>query len=232
MNGSRLNQLGALGGVLFIIMSLTAQAMIQVGSVEPAFNASAAEIAAFFSSRNNQLSPIASYVNLLSTIPLLWFLGVLWSELQASETGPAWLSLVAFGSGLAAAGTIIFAPVGWDLAMLRVGEGLDPAIATLLFDQGNLGFANYQVALAGMMLAAGIVGVRDGALPRWLAWFGLVAAVLLLVGRWFWFEPSPHIFVPYLLFAVWLISTSVVLFRRVRKTQSTAALSTATGGAS
>lgn len=216
MSQSRWNQIGAACGILFILMSLGSQFLIQVGGLEPTFNAPAADILTFYENRDPALSALGGYLTVLSSIPFLWFIGVLWGVLRQHEPEPGWLSLVAFGSGLLAISAVILAAGGWELALIRINEGLTGDIARLTFDQGNLGFANYQVALGGLALATGIVALRDGALPRWLGWLGVVTAVLLFVNRWFWFEPSPLIFVPYMLFMVWLFATSAVLIRKVR----------------
>ena len=52
--------------------------------------------------------------------------------------------------------------------------------------------------------AASIVILRTGVLPRWLAWLGFVCAVVLLFGV---------VFLPMIALPIWLIATSIVLFR-------------------
>ena len=39
---------------------------------------------------------------------------------------------------------------------------------------------------AGILIAAGILSIRTGALPKWLGWAGLVVALGLLIARAFW----------------------------------------------
>lgn len=220
MTKSQWTQIGAAGGILFVVMGFSAQMLIQVGGMEPAFNAPVEEIMAFYNARNLQLSALGSYISVLSAIPFIWFLAVLAGVLRQYEGEPGWLSLATFGSGLLSIGAVVLAAGGWDLALLRISEGLDPGIARLTFDQGNLGFANYQVALGGLALTTGIIGVRDGAFARWLGWLGIVTGVLLFIGRWFWFEPTMLIFLPYMLFYVWLITTSVALILKVRRAEA------------
>ena len=209
-------QIGAAGGIAFVVMQLAGQALIQVGGSEPAFDAPAAEIESFFINRNLQLASLGGFLSLLSIIALLWFLGALWARLRRHEGEPGWLSLVALASGVAGVAIILGGGGGWELAILRMNEGLEAETLRLLFDQGNLAFATFWVALAGMLLAAGVVAIRDGALPRWLGWFGLVVAVALLAARAVWFTASGVKFMPYLLFWVWLIAASIVLIRRAR----------------
>ena len=55
-----------------------------------------------------------------------------------------------------------------------------------------------------MIDSTAIVIMRTGALPKWLAWLGFVAAVVLLFGV---------LFLPMIALPIWLIAASVVLFR-------------------
>ena len=159
-------QIGAAGGIAYVVMQLVSQALIQVGGSEPPFNAPAPDIEAFFMNRNFQLASLGGFLSVLSVIAFLWFLGALWAGLRRHEGEPAWLSLVALASGVAGIATILGGGGGWEMAILRVNEGLEAETLQLLFDQGNLSFATFWVALSGMLLATGVVAIRDGALPR------------------------------------------------------------------
>jgi hypothetical protein len=213
MADKRWRQLGAMGGIIFLVIQFLAQGLIQVGGAEPSFDAGTGEIVDFFMNRDLGLFKIGSLLSVFSFIAFIWFLGVLLARLQESEEKPAWISLIAFGSGLLSVAVIIGGG-GWELALFRVNESLSPDIARYAFDQGNLAFATYWVALASMMLASSVVIIRYDPLPRWLGWYGLAAALALFIARIFWDTPTFLIFVPYMLFSLWIIITSVMLFRR------------------
>lgn len=215
MSKKRWEQMGAAGGIAFVVLQILSQALIQIGGTEPSFNASPQEIVDFFINRNPQLFAVGSLLSALSVIAFLWFLGVLWAVLRVHEGEPGWLSLVAFGSGLVGLATVLSAGSGWTLAVFRMGEGLEPQMARFLFDHGNFGFATFWVVLASFLLATGVVSIRDRALPLWLGWFGVIIAVAFLVARAFWAAPSGMVFTPYVLFWLWLIMASIVLIRRV-----------------
>jgi len=212
MSKTTWKKIGALGGIAFVVLQLTAQGLIQIGGAEPAFNATAQEILDFFTARNKPLFVIGGYLSTLSIIAFLWFLGSLWGTLKHGEGDPAWMSLVAVASGL-----FVMAPIatsgGWALAIFRIGEGLDPQLARLLFDQGNYAFATLWVFVSSFLVSAGVVILQSEVLPKWLAWFGFVIAVLSLVSRAFWTYPNMIIFMPYTLFWVWLIAASIALVR-------------------
>ena len=218
MSNSRWEQIGAAGGIVFVVLQMAAQALIQVGGVESPFDATAEPIVAFFMARNSQFFALGDYLSSLSLIAFLWFLGSLWSALRRAEGEPAWLSFVATASGLMIVAAVS-AGGGWPLAVFRRGEGLDPQIARLLFDQGNFAFANAWVMLASLSLATGLVSIRTGALPRWLGWSGVLIAGGLLAARAVW-ASSGLVFVPFGLCYLWLIAISVVLIHRARATES------------
>lgn len=209
-----LGRIAGAGGLAFVLLQLVGQGLIQVGGAEPAFDAPAEEVVRFFEARNRALFEIGNYVSLLSFVAWIWFLGALWARLRLAEPRPAWLALVAFGSGLMFLAAL---SAGWYLAMFRLEEGLDPQLARLVFDMGNLGFANSWVPLGSMLLASGAVVLRTNALPRWLGWLALATAPLLLAARavWTW----PIAFVPYVLFWIWVVAASVVLLRRTAGAQ-------------
>jgi hypothetical protein len=213
MSKKRWEQIGAAGGIAFVVLQLASQALIQIGGAEPAFTATAQEIADFFNNRDLTLAPIGGFLASLSVIALIFFLGVLWAALSRHEESPSWMSIVAIGSGLVAI-AVTLGGGGWALAIMRVEEGLDPASARLLFDQGNFNFAQLWVPLASMLLATGFVALRDGAFSRWFGWFSLIVALALLISRAVWTAPSGMAFIGYILFWLWLIIASVILIRR------------------
>ena len=212
MSDKRYKQLGAAGGIAFVLLQLFSQSLIQVGGAEPPFAAPADTIAAFFLQRSIPLFSIGGFLAAFSSLTLLWFGGVLWTELQRCEQKPAWISAVSLASVIALV-AVSMTGSGWELAVFRSNDGLSPEMARTLFDQGNFMFATIWVIAANFLLASSVVGLKDKALPRWLSWLGLITAVGLLIARAFW-ASSGLAFVPYMLFWVWLIATSIILMRR------------------
>jgi len=212
MTKKRWEQIAAAGGIGFVVLQLTSQALIQIGGAEPAFTASAKEIVDFFSDRDPSLAPIGSFLSSLSVIAILFFLGALWASLSRYEESPSWLSHLAFGSGLVAA-AVTLGGGGWALAIFRMEEGLDPVMAQMLFDQGNFTFAQLWVPLAAMLLATGIITLRDGAFSKWFGWYSLIVSLALLVSRAFWAAAGGAAFTGYVLFWLWLIIASILLIR-------------------
>ena len=174
MTGSSANrlleQVGAAGGIAFVVLQLVSQVLLSVGGAEPRFDAGSEKIAQFFADRNSELVWAGAYLATLAFLPFLWFLGAVWSALHRAEEAPAWLSLVALGSGLVAVAIGLVAVLFWPIAVFRVDEGLDPEIGRLVFDLGNYAFVTFWVVIASFVLAVGLAALRTGALPRWLGW--------------------------------------------------------------
>lgn len=209
-----MKRFAAAAAIAFPVLQMLSQGFIQIGGAEPSFAAPASEITVFFENRNPALFSIGAYFSILSLVAFLWFLGALWDELKTAEGESGWLSLIAVGSGLVAV-AVLAAPSGWPLAMFRIDQGLDPQIARLLFDHGNLGFANIWVALGSMVLAAGLIIRGSNRFPSWLGWASIVLAAGLLLARAVW--TSAIAFAPYVLFWVWMITLGVIFLRRSQR---------------
>lgn len=217
MDNSRLRTIGASGGILFVVLQVISQFLSLGSGGEPAFSAPGDEILQFFSTTDAQLAEVGAYLSTLAMLALIWFLGVLWRTLSLAEGEPAWLSIVVFGSGLLAIAAGLTTGFGWELALFRIAEGLDPQIARLHFDIGNYAFVTMWVGLASFLLATSAIILQTGVFARWLGWFALILALGLLVSRAFW-AVSGVVFVPYILFWLWLIIVSIVLMRRKEST--------------
>ena len=205
---------GAIGAIAYPILQLISQGLVQFGGAEPSFTAPAQDILLFFQSKDSTIAAIAGYIMVLSVIAFLWFVGVLGRELISAEGGPGWISTIAIGSGLVAASGLLIVG-GWGLAFFRIEEGLDPQIARLLFDEGNLNFANLWVSLGSMLLAAGLIFKESGSYPKWLGTGSIILAVGLILGRAIWTYQIA--FLPYVLFWAWMIAFGVYVLRNRTK---------------
>ena len=198
MTEQRLEKVGAVGGVLFVVLQIVGQSLILVGGSEPAFDASVAEIVDFFEARDSALFNTGSYLSTLSVIPMLAFLASLRSVMRRAEGEGGWLTFATTGAGL-----IVLALIAgggfWHLAVFR-NEGLDPQIARLLFDLGNFNFATIWVVLGALAMSVGVATIWHQVFPKWLGWSGLVIGVGLIAARIFWTTQAA--FAPYVLFWV------------------------------
>ena len=213
MSSKSVQRIAAAGGIAYVVLSSVGQLLIQVGGMEPAFGAGAAEIVGFFESRDRASFQAGGFLSVLGAMAFIWFVASLWAALRRPEPGASTTAMAALGSGMVTAALQFAAGFGWGLAIFRL-DSLSADQARLLFDLGNYTFATLWVPMASMLLAAGIGSMLEGVgLPRWLGWAGIVIAVGLIVAHAFW-ASSAATFVPWTLTWVWIVVTSIVLIRR------------------
>lgn len=195
----------AVAGLATLVLQFGGQALMQSEGKEPTFDASAAEVATFFARTDQELFAAGSYLTVLSTVTFLWFLGGLYSLLRDD-----WRAPVALACGLL---YVARAGVGWELAVFRVPERIDPELARLAFDLGNLSFASAWVALGGFAIATGWTFLANDLGPR-LGWLAIMAGTCLVAARAVWTDS--FWFVGYAMFWLWAICLCAALLRAPR----------------
>lgn len=135
------------------------------------------------------------------------FLGYLYSVLRRAEGEGGWLSATAFGAGLLAL-TIKLGNAAPSFAARDLEEG---PLHTALYTINSVAFVLSMLPLGVLVAAVAILALKTRVLPLWLGLMSAVTAPVLLVNGTF-FEAE---FVPaFLLFALWMVLTSVVLTLR------------------
>jgi hypothetical protein len=158
----------------------------------------------------------------LSILFLILFLGGLWFVLRRHETGAGWLSATALGSGLlvAALQLVLLAfpdaaremgacaggvpPVGGCPLKPRV----DPYVFSVLYGLASSLTVLALTPLALFLGATSGIAIATRALPIWLGWATAVVSLIVLVS-----SVIETVFPSYLLFALWVVVTSVVVAR-------------------
>jgi hypothetical protein len=167
---------------------------------------SAPAILSFFRSLDNRMGWLMSYATSVGLIACLWFAIGLALVLLTYERGVPWRS--AF---LAAAGVVSVVSgqiASWDAAVFRSGS-ITPQVATYAYDLGNISFANSWVAAGAIGICAGLVLLCAPGLPRWAAYWGLVAGVGEVLAR-AWFRHG-FAYAPFALYWAWVLAMSILL---------------------
>jgi hypothetical protein len=141
---------------------------------------------------------------------VLWFVGGLRQRLRAAEGPGGRLANIALG-GAAAFVSMLWigaSALGAVSAGQEFGSIPDLHTADVARYLGATGFVAILIFGAfgaiAMIDAASIVVMRTGILPKWFAWLGFVAAIVLLFGV---------IFLPMIALPIWLLAASYVLFK-------------------
>jgi hypothetical protein len=153
---------------------------------------------------------IAGYLLVLSGVFFLWFLSALRARLLEVEGPAGRLTSIVFGGGLIFvallyAATCCFIFIAGEITFGDV-DNINPELMRVLPDLGfPLLIIGGAFAAIAMIDAASVLIIRTGVLPKWIGWYGFVAAVGLLFAGFF---------LPMVLLLLWVIFVSVVLLRQ------------------
>jgi hypothetical protein len=209
MSGSRRELWTPFAGLAAAVTFVVGVALAASG---PSSNASNAKVLAWYADHSHRTEVIVgAYVLMFFGLFLLWFAAGLRDRLRAAGSTHGRLANVALGGAVLCVGLVWVG--AFALAAIPAGQafGSEPAISSpdVARFLPQLGFGAILVGgmfgAIAMIDAVSIVAMRTGALPRWLVWLGFACGVVLLFGA---------AFLPMLALPIWLIATSIVLFRR------------------
>ena len=216
MNGT-LARLAPIGGIIFAILLV-----IGVGLVgdHPDPDASEQEIVDYFAdSDKHTLNIIGAYLWALAGVAFLLFLTHLRGVLRAAEGAPGTLANLCFASGVVF--TVFLMAGGATIAAVAGAIGFRDAPITsvdLVRTLPQMGYAMILLgggfAAIGVVLTTSIVILQTGVLPQWLAWLGIVVAIVLIFSI---------IFLPMIALVIWILAVSIVLLTRREETATVAA---------
>jgi len=203
MKSSR-NWIAPSTGIVFV--ALFVAILLLIGEGQDASDKTAQEIVNHYKDHETK-ETVASLLIGLAGIFMLFFAGWLRSVLRKAEGEGGILSAVVFGGGVVfAAGAAIGGSI--HHAHPDLADDLAPvaiqAINGIDFDM----FMFFPVGIGTMLIAAGISAIRHGALPKWLAWAGIVVAVLFA---------TPAFFVAFVGIPLWILAVSILGIMRARK---------------
>lgn len=211
MNGAQLARWAPLGGILFVVLIVIGTGLV---GDHPDPDAPEQEITDYLGdSGAHTRNIIGAYLWVLAGIGFLWFLTGLRGVLRAAEGAAGTLSNLGFGAGvvftalLMAAGPAIAAVAG--AIEFRDAPVTDPDFVRVLPQMG------YAILLLGggftaivLVLTTSVVSLQTGVFPQWLAWLGILAAIVLLFAI---------IFLPMIALLVWVLAVAVVMLMRTEE---------------
>ena len=182
-----LSRLGAVCGILYVVLILLGNSMYESG--------------------NETMGLPVELIGMLFFIP---FLGYLYSLLRRAEGEDGWLSATAFGAGLV---EFTIKLVSVIPAFAARTDGLSPQVHQALENMGNFAYIITMLPIGVMMAAVAAVALKTRVLPLWLGLLAALAAPACLVNGMFFnadFGPA------FLLFLLWIVFASAVLTLRGR----------------
>lgn len=206
MSDSRWDRWGPIAGIVFVVLFVAGLLVLNMPDTDDPLN----KIKAFYDDSGNRAQILISmYLLVLSAVFFFWFLASLRARMLAVEAPPGRLTSISFGSGLVFAALVMaaagcFAFIAGEITFGDV-KHINPELERIIPDLGYpiLVIGGMFAAIA-MIDAASILIVRTGFLPKWIGWFGFVAAIGLLFA---------FIFIPMILLVLWVLFVSVALLR-------------------
>jgi Domain of unknown function (DUF4386) len=211
MSHRRVAQLGAGAGIAYVGLAMAGSTVLGGGEGAPPESASPNRLAAYLVAHPTGTRQWAgAFVELLALLALIVFVAYLHTTLRRRDR-QGFLPEVALGAGLVTA-AIKLGSFGPAFAAHYRAKELSPQLVAALLDINSVAFA-LSMALTGLLIAAACgSALASQALPRWLAWAGLVVAALLVgtvpTAVTTGFGPA------FLLGLLWILASSVALVRR------------------
>jgi len=215
-------RIAAVAGGLFVILLLLSNFVTPAAPSRGPFSA---QIVRYYNHNHTGLL-LAGYLAGLSIVLFFLFLGGLRSMLQPAEGGTETLSAAAYAAGVVfTAVALIATAVTITVVFTLHKEGLpDLRIIRALYDM------NHQILHLIFFPTAALIGISSLAMlgrrafPAWLAPAGFVIAVMSLIAAGGLFADTSNLvtslsLIVYLLFSLWVLVVSAVMFRRAPATE-------------
>jgi hypothetical protein len=217
MNNDKHARQGAVGGIVFAILTIVGFAIVI--PKPPDVDSSAATFAAYYVDHQNAIRAGLTIVG-VGIFFYLWFLGSLRSALAAAEGGAGRLTSIAYGAGLIVAAFFVVGLAAGETAAFRPDD-VDPGVTRAFNDFFVVIGAPAATAFTAFFAATALIGFRHAALPRWAAGLSALAAIGALPGIGtsltttgpFAGDGVLGLFVPVFTFVIGLVAISVALMR-------------------
>ena len=212
---------GALGGILFVVVVI---ASIVVSGSTPKSSDSAAKILKSFQDHKDGIK-VSAFIGGLAAVPILWWAGSLYARMRRAEDGQPRLALIAV-LGLVLGGAAQVGMAAVDATVVLTIKTIGASGAKFFFVLGQGFAAAGSVGLAVLVLAVSVLAFRTRVFPIWLAWVGIIDAIAFLVASYSVATTDDAIgafgFASFIIWAIWIIVTSVIMFRGKEPTYGSA----------
>ena len=212
MDDARWEKYAALGGVVFVVLSVVGSF---IAGTPPAADDSATEIAEWFTDHSGAIQA-SQFLNGVALIALTWWGGSLFRRMARAENGRPRLSVVAivglvFGGTFALVSGAIMSATA--LRIDEIGDGAQVFYTVSMVLLSTSGFG-----LVAALAAISALNLRTKMLPQWLTFAGWLVAVLFLIGSIGSATDSAAFgffgLVGFLVWCIWILGVSYEMWKR------------------
>jgi hypothetical protein len=219
---ARLRAWSSLGGIAFAVLAVVGAIFLYDGPQ----GSSPAKMTAWYSSSSNRTHINIGWVLTgLALLFLIWFVAAVRERIAAAEqaSGGSFLStLVTIGGTVFVAAGVCQIGIASGIKTMSDDTYHHQVYSGLIHAAGDASYvilAGSGIAMASMIFAVALAAFSFGLLPRWAAWFGVVAGVAAIFSLFFF---------TMLVWLLWLAVCSVLLYARSPSTaQASGALAAA-----
>jgi hypothetical protein len=209
---TRWERAGAICGLVFIALIVATFFLPATPDLDTPVQEAIADIAA-----DEDGLLLSFYLGGLAAIPLIGFLGAMWSISRRPE-GATMLSGALAVAGGAFVALILAGNGGWVTLTMAVDEGVSPQAVEALLVIDNTLFFGAVFAWAALFAVLAIMGIARSGLSPVLGWAAALVVALILVGMLGVFSEDDDggvlggiVFVGFLLSLLWILVTSVLV---------------------
>jgi hypothetical protein len=192
-------RVGALGIVYAVVFAV---GYVLAGN-GPSETASGAAVVRYYTMHKTS-ETVAVFAVAIASVAFVLFASSLCRFLTRNNDGRFLNSAITAGSAVYATGVLIVALI--TMGLVDAAKHSMGGVAQTL---NVLSSADWVPVVAGISmtaLAAGVISLRTGALPRWLGWISIVLGLMAIAG--------PVGGIAFLLFPVWTLVLAAVIVRR------------------
>ena len=200
VTAAAIGRLAALGGLGFLVTSLASDLVI---GPFPGPYAPPAQLASFYAAHHAQVGTGGLLLALSGVFFVLFGLAI-WARIQQAPASPLLAGLTMIATTLAALTTLASAGTYGVLGDIGGQLGVAPAALQAWHIMGSDGSLADSASTFLFLLTAALAGLLARAVPRWLAWPGLLLAILVLL-------PDQIGFLASLVFPVWAAAAGTFL---------------------
>jgi hypothetical protein len=204
----------ALSGALYVVLFVIGTIVLLGGA--PDSDSAPAKIVQWYSDSGHRDRVNIGWILIgLAVFFLLWFIAALRRAVSAVDGEGILTAVVGIGGGVYAA--LAFAAVALNNGIRTMSDDtyqhrVFPELIHAADDVTWVMHATGAVALGAMIIAASLAFMWGGVWPTWAGWVGVVVGILSL---------ASIAFFPQILFLLWILVVSVVLFLRSTPTVRT-----------
>jgi hypothetical protein len=200
-------------GVVFVVLAIVAFAIF---GEQPKAEDTAADVVSFYRDDGGRVLTAVTIFGFAS-LALFWFVGAVVDTLRRAgegRLGAAALALTAVWFAMQFSTLALTGALAVTIAD-TADVGATRALNTVALAADNVG----AFPLAGAFFAVSVGLARARILPAWYTWFGLAAAVLVVLHgtNWassgFWSPGGGYLYITVITALLWTLVTSVLLFR-------------------